>query len=56
MSTAISKMDLKQWCTEHEYELLELEKTTTSETDNDEEDENSHREYQRTKGRKRENL
>lgn len=44
MSIAISRIDAKQWCTEHEYELLELEKTTTSETDDDDEDdENSHR-------------
>ncbi|CAF3566414.1 unnamed protein product [Rotaria sordida] len=42
LSNTISKMDVKQWCTEHEYELLELEKTTTSETD-DEDDENNHR-------------
>ncbi|CAF0800106.1 unnamed protein product [Rotaria sordida] len=41
LSNTISKMDVKQWCTEHEYELLELEKTTTSETD-DEDDENNH--------------
>ncbi len=46
MSIAISKTDLKQWCTEHEYELLQLEKSTTSETDDDEEvedEENTHR-------------
>ncbi len=46
LSIAISKTDLKQWCTEHEYELLQLEKSTTSETDDDEEvedEENTHR-------------
>jgi hypothetical protein len=43
---ALSKTDVKQWCTEHGYELLELEKSTTSESDDDddeEEDEGSHR-------------
>jgi len=41
----MSRTDVKQWCTEHEYELLQLEKSTTSETDNDDEDddENNHR-------------
>jgi len=36
----MSRTDVKQWCTEHEYELLELEKSTTSETDDDEKEEN----------------
>lgn len=45
----MSRTDVKQWCTENEYELLELEKNTTSETeDNDDEEddddnENNHR-------------
>jgi len=44
ISNTMSRTDAKQWCTEHEYELLELEKSTTSETDDDddEEDENNH--------------
>jgi len=37
---ALSRTDVKQWCKEHEYELLELEKSTTSETDDDEKEEN----------------
>ena len=49
----MSRMDVKHWCTEHEYELLELEQTTTSETDDDDEDENHHRKKQTNK---RENL
>jgi hypothetical protein len=42
---AISKTDVKQWCEKHEYELLELEKSTKSETDDeeDEDNENTHR-------------
>jgi hypothetical protein len=44
---ALSRTDVKQWCKEHEYELLELEKSTTSETDDDdddpEEEEDNHR-------------
>ncbi|CAF3623306.1 unnamed protein product [Rotaria socialis] len=42
LSNTISKTDVKQWCTEHEYELLELEKTTTSESDGEDDDEDSH--------------
>jgi hypothetical protein len=40
---AFSKTDVTQWCTEHEYELLELEKSATSETDDDEDNEDNHR-------------
>ncbi|CAF1356042.1 unnamed protein product [Adineta ricciae] len=43
IAETISKTDIKQWCTEHGYELLELEKSATSETDDDDEDENTHR-------------
>lgn len=42
----MSRTDVKQWCTTHEYELLELEKNKTSETDEEDEEEegeNSHR-------------
>jgi hypothetical protein len=42
----LSRTDVKQWCTETGYELLELEKSKTSETDDDdddEEDEGNHR-------------
>ena len=47
---AISRSDLKQWCSEHDYELLELEKTATSEND-DEQDEQD--EDQREKRKKK---
>ncbi|CAF3576186.1 unnamed protein product [Adineta steineri] len=49
----ISRTDIKQWCTEHDYELLELEKNKTSETDDEdddedgEDDENAHRNLSR---------
>ncbi|UJR27538.1 hypothetical protein I4U23_008820 [Adineta vaga] len=45
ITNTIPKTDLKQWCTEHGYELLELDKSTTSETDDDDDDdddENTH--------------
>ena len=37
-SSALSRFEIKQWCSEHQYEFLELEKRATSETENDEED------------------
>lgn len=50
---AMSKTDVKQWCTNNQYELLELEKTSKSEADDDDDadddDENSHRMLQRKK-------
>lgn len=52
---ALSRTDVKQWCTTHEYELLELEKSTTSEIDDgdeeeeEEEGENSHRKQKKEK-------
>jgi len=52
LSIAISKTDVKQWCTEHEYEFLQLEKSTTSETDDDEDEENTHRKQKRRKKKK----
>lgn len=32
------KTDIKQWCTNNQYELLELEKTSTSETEEEDDD------------------
>ena len=54
LSLAISRTDIKQWCTEHEYELLELEKSTASETEETEEedDDNADDDHQRKKIRK----
>jgi hypothetical protein len=52
LSIAISRIDVKQWCTEHKYELLELEKNTTSEPEDDEEendDEDNHRKQKKKK-------
>lgn len=46
ISPTMSKTDVKQWCTNNQYELLELEKTSKSEADDDDDadddDENSH--------------
>lgn len=50
---ALSQTDVKQWCTKHEYELLELEKSTTSETDEDEDEEDEEGENNHRKQRKR---
>ena len=52
-SSALSRFEIKQWCSEHQYELLELEKRATSETDNDDEDDDGDDEQRKTrKGRK----
>ncbi len=60
LSIAMSRTDVKQWCTEHEYELLELEKSTTSETDDDEKEENddedNHRKQERAKTKKNKKI
>lgn len=45
LSTTLSRFEIKQWCSEHQYELLELEKRATSETENDDEDDEDEQLY-----------
>ena len=54
LSLAISRTDIKKWCTEHDYELLELEKSTTSETEETEEENDDDDDESQCKKRKRE--
>ena len=54
LSLAISRADIKKWCTEHDYELLELEKSTTSETEETEEENDDDDDESQCKKRERE--
>jgi hypothetical protein len=50
---AMTQLEMKEWCTEHDYELLELEKSISSDMDATEDDgddddtENNHRKKRR---------
>ena len=54
--SALSRFEIKQWCSEHQYELLELEKRATSETENDDEDDEDEQRERKRKGEKEKNL
>ncbi len=56
LSIAISKTDIKQWCTENEYELLELEKTATSETDDNDDDDGDENNHRKQKKKRKKNI